>query len=161
MWRNIPTAPGYEVTSEGQVRNAKTGKIKKTTTSTIGYLVFGAYIDGKWKTIYLHHAVCEAFLGPRPVGSCVNHKDGDKANPRLENLEYVTQKQNIHHAIDTGLFNPCGEANGHAKLTEHQVRQIRSLAQGGQSTTSLSAMFNVGLPIISQIKHGSRWKHLL
>lgn len=52
----------------------------------------------------IHNLVMEAFVGPRPIGFEVNHIDGDKSNNNLWNLEYVTHKQNMLHAKETGLL---------------------------------------------------------
>lgn len=55
------------------------------------------------KGVMIHHLVAHVVLGPRPEGLVINHKDGIKTNNRPENLEYVTQAENIQHAIDHGL----------------------------------------------------------
>lgn len=63
-------------------------------------------IDGKKFNVRLHSLVAEAFLGPKPHGLDVNHKDGNKLNSKIDNLEYVTRSQNIRHAMKLGLINP-------------------------------------------------------
>lgn len=64
--------------------------------------------DGrKHKTI--HSLVAAAFLGPRPDGCDVNHIDGDKTNNAASNLEYVTRKENMQHAMATGLWTPSAD----------------------------------------------------
>lgn len=75
----------------------------------------------------MHHPVAAAFLGARPPGFRVNHKDGDKQNPRASNLEYVRSVENVRHAVAPGLWNHAGERNGHRQLTSDQVDQIRKL----------------------------------
>lgn len=107
-WR--PVKRGfYEVTRTGRVRRAIGGKgarLGKDLTvfiATTGYPIVNLCIDGKPSTERVHVMVAEAFIGPRPLGMQINHKDGNKKNPLPENLEYVTQAENAAHAGRTGL----------------------------------------------------------
>ena len=70
-----------------------------------GYAIYRMMVDGKKKHVKGHRIVLNAFLGVRPE-MCVNHKNGIKADNRLENLEWLTIAENNAHAIRTGLFNP-------------------------------------------------------
>ena len=76
-----------------------------------------------------------AFLGPVPDGYEVNHKSGDKSDSSAFNLEYVTRSENNLHAYRHGLMvnnlNFKGETHPNAKLTEEQVKEIRSQYQAG------------------------------
>ena len=63
--------------------------------------------DNKTKTAYVHHMVAEAFIGPRPDGAEVNHKDCDKTNNAVDNLEYVSRDENIAHALANGKGRWC------------------------------------------------------
>jgi hypothetical protein len=57
---------------------------------------------GRYATREVHGLVAEAFLGPR-MGRVVNHKDGNKANNILSNLEYVSPRENMNHALPVGV----------------------------------------------------------
>jgi hypothetical protein len=76
----------------------------KVHRSGNGYLTVNLWHAGKRATAYVHRLVAQAFIGPIADGMTVNHKDGDKANPALSNLEIVTHAQNMAHASRTGLF---------------------------------------------------------
>jgi hypothetical protein len=63
--------------------------------------------DNNPKNAYVHHLVAAAFLGPKPDGAEVNHKDCDKTNNALSNLEYVSRGENIAHALANGKGRWC------------------------------------------------------
>ncbi len=58
---------------------------------------------GKSMVYAVHRLVAICFIGPRPEGCGVNHKNGIKTDNRLDNLEYLTVAENTQHAIRTGL----------------------------------------------------------
>ena len=70
-----------------------------------GYAIYRMTVNGRKKHVKGHRIVLNAYLGQR-AEMCVNHKNGVKADNRLENLEWLTIAQNNAHAIRTGLFNP-------------------------------------------------------
>lgn len=117
----------YEVSNFGNVRravdgiNTKAGQLKKPSINTYGYLIIGAYDSGKRKNIFVHRAVMDAFVGPCPKGMAVNHKDGNKLNNHLDNLEYVTPKENMIHAAEHGL-TAKGERHGTKTKPESVLR---------------------------------------
>ncbi len=68
-----------------------------------GYAHVSLSIKQRITHCYVHHLVARAFLPPRPKGTQLNHKDGVKQNNRLKNLEYLTPKENVRHAMRLGL----------------------------------------------------------
>ena len=76
---------------------------------------------------YSHHVVLTAFVGPRPVGTEVCHRDGNPANNRLGNLRWDTRKANHADAIRHGTKGP-GELNPFAKYSDALIRRIRTKA---------------------------------
>ena len=159
-WRPISQVRGYDVSRSGMIRHAQKMNIKKQTINGGGYPVVGLWYKGNGTVCYVHDLVAVAFNGPKPKGFTVNHIDGNKRNNVPSNLEYITLRENTLHQHRTGLSKVRGSDNGHAKLTQHQVLEIRSRARNGERTGALANEFGVGSPIISQIKHGSRWRHL-
>lgn len=89
----------YMVYSDGRIKSLRLRKVfLKGFDNGKGYLYVGV---GGPKAI--HRIVAECFLGDKPLGYTVNHKDGNKLNNNIENLEYITRKQNYEHALSTGL----------------------------------------------------------
>ncbi len=159
-WRQVVGYEGvYEVSSLGNVRRG--GRMKQQTVAANGYLVVGLWANGKGRVCYIHDLVARAFIGEKGAGMSVNHMDGKKRNNKPENLEYLSLSSNAQHAWVNGLCNSRGENSAAAKLTEEQAKEIRRRAIAGERTCDLAAEFGVGSPIISQIKHGTRWRHQL
>ena len=111
----------YEVSNKGRVRSIARGypRLRKTPKHVVlGYPYLGLSDQGKMKTCYVHRLVGEAFI-PNPTNlEEINHKDGDKANNDVSNLEWVSHQQNMHHAIHV-LKNHAavtGQARVAAKL---------------------------------------------
>lgn len=103
IWKVVQDYPNYEVSNLGRVRNKKTGKILSPGLGGAGYFTIALYKDGKATTKNVHELVAAAFLGKKTKGMTVNHKDGDKTNNILSNLEIVSYAENLRHAYEHNL----------------------------------------------------------
>lgn len=113
-WRDAPGFEGrLQVSSYGRVRSLRVLSVPPTSTG------YRAMKFAKERQRYVHELVAAAFIGVRPVGYDVNHKDGNKLNNCPENLEYITRKANVHHAFRLGLLRH--------KLTESQMDAISDM----------------------------------
>lgn len=160
QWKPIAVVVGYEVSNLGRVRHTAKQSIKGSPANRAGYLVVNLWHRNKGTVCYVHDLVCAAFIGPKLPRMSVNHIDGDKSNNTPSNLEYISLTENTLHQHRTGLARVKGEANGQSKLTTDQVLEIKYRALLGERTKDLAHEFGVKAPIVSQIKHGSRWAHL-
>lgn len=103
IWKDIKNHEEfYEVSTEGRVRNKKTGKIIVGDINSIGYERVILYKPIR-KRYFKHRLVAEAFLGDIPVDYVVNHKNGIKTKNELDNLEIVSKSENDLHAFRSGL----------------------------------------------------------
>lgn len=107
IWKDVVGFEGkYKVSNRGNlISNARgTGwKPLKPTRHHSGYMLVRLASNRTYKNLNVHRIVADAFI-PNPEGKkTVNHIDGNKSNNTVENLEWATQKENINHAIDTGL----------------------------------------------------------
>lgn len=101
IWKQIKDFPLYEVSNLGRFKNSK-GKIRKWDYSSKKYIVVRISNEHQSINKSLHVLVIEAFIS-RPDYKCeVNHKDCNKSNNCLDNLEYVTHQENISHAVANG-----------------------------------------------------------
>ena len=100
IWCPIKGYEGlYEVSDQGRVRSLKSGKerILKPQRNTCGYLKFCLYKNGEHKMYLVHRLVAQTFI-PNPNNLPeVNHKDEDKTNNKVSNLEFCDKKYNINY----------------------------------------------------------------
>lgn len=123
------------------------------------YFSVGVMVDGVRKVENLHRVVAKTFI-PNPEGLPeVNHIDGNKGNNRVDNLEWVTSKDNSLHSTRI-LKKNIGSQNSASVLTEEDVYLIKRMIEEGVANTEVAAAFNVHHSTISKIKRGVNWKHV-
>ena len=102
-WKEIAGFEGiYEVSDLGRVKSlgnnkSRKEKILKPQKECSGYLQIGLYKDGHVKMLKIHRLVAEAFIPNTQGFNTVNHKDEDKTNNTVSNLEWMSQKDNINY----------------------------------------------------------------
>lgn len=152
----------YQVSNMGRIKNLTKEKILKPYHCTKGYLQVKLFKDKKSKIIITHRLVGITFL-PNPENKPqINHINGVKDDNRLNNLEWVTQSENILHAIETGLkISSKGTNHGMSKLTEKEVLEIRSKYIPKKYTTyKLALEYNVSRTLICYIINRKSWSHI-
>lgn len=103
--------------------------------------------------------VLMAFVGPCPAGKEACHKNGNPSDNRLSNLYWGTRTDNMADAKRHGTDNE-GERNGMSKLTEDDVRRIRSEVAAGRTQTEVAREYGVHQSLISNIVRHRRWSHV-
>ena len=149
----------YQINKAGKIIGKKGTTLK--VSNKLRYPAVNLFISGKRHRKYIHRLVLETFIGPCPNGMEANHKDGDKFNPNIENLEWVTKSENEKHAFKLGLKNNKGENCSKAKLKESEVLLIKKLLKYGYvSQRYIAKMFKVSQSAICDINRKRRWSHL-
>ncbi|MBE6156988.1 MAG: hypothetical protein E7161_04530 [Firmicutes bacterium] len=116
IWKSIEGYENYEISNLGNVKSLYNNIIRKPRIGKNGYYYITLWKNGKCKSKKNHRLVAEAFI-PNPDNlPQVNHKDGNKLNNCVDNLEWCTASYNVRHAIKNGLFNTnnlfkCGKEN--------------------------------------------------
>lgn len=170
-WVSIAGFVGfYEVSSHGRVRGISTdGNWRRKRGILTGYGGGKLYphvlltADGKRVTRNIHRLVAEAFI-PNPENfPQINHKDANKENNRVDNLEWCTCQQNQAHARSKQLQRiPKGTQCWNAKLTDDKVRTMRHRYQTeGITYKELAAEYGVHSGVVGMIIRREKWKHVL
>lgn len=103
-WKEIKDYENYEISNLGRVRNKKTGRILKPGKTRKGYLRVGLWKNGIKKLISVHRLAALAFLSNPNNYPEINHKDEDKTNNTVDNLEWCTREYNNNYGTRTQRF---------------------------------------------------------
>lgn len=169
QWKDVIGYKGiYQVSDEGRIRSCDrvvyispckrypnghekklSGRILKAWDSR-GYKHVNLHKDGVSKQVQVHRIVASAFVANTDNKPQVNHINGDKADNRAVNLEWVTQKENTIHA---------SAVLGHIsrKLTDEQIRTIR---EDSRSSRKIAADYGVSHTTVNDIKRGRFFEYV-
>lgn len=153
----------FEVSTDGQIRNVKTARIYKTYINHEGYKQICVSLGSrnKKRVFKIHKAIAETFIPNLDNKPVVNHKDGNKQNNYVANLEWTTCSENVRHAYDNGLAKAKqGVDNPWAKLTNEDVVYIREHYVPYDSlygARALGRKFNVNKNTIRDVANGKSY----
>jgi hypothetical protein len=136
-------------------------RILKPAIRTGGYYLV-TLGDGKGfrKNGSVHKLVAEAFI-PNPDNlPTVNHKDGNKLNNHVDNLEWMTGRDNCLHAIEIGLSKVRGSHCATAKLDEDRVGKMRQMFKDGAAIRDIALRFEIHYTHCWNVVTGRSWKHV-
>lgn len=154
--------PEFRATKDGRIIG-KRGKPLVGHIDRCGYKEVLLSENGKTKNYLAHRLILSTFI---PVVGMekydVNHKNGNKLDNRLENLEWCTRSENVKHAYDTGLEQKrCGEEHHAHKLTKEMVKYIRKVyikRDHKYGAAGLADMFGVDRTTIHDIVNQKTWR---
>lgn len=175
-WRPVPGHDGHEVSNLGRVRSLDrtltfkcrwghvvnrnhAGRILQPYTNKDGYLA--TKLAKKGKLYLVHQLVSMTYIGPRPDGLVVNHKNGNKKDNRPSNLEYVTPEENVRHAHRTGLVQIKGEQNWFASISNDDARMMADLFANGGTISDAMRRFGVKRGVAEKIRRGESWRSVV
>lgn len=171
IWKDVEGYEGhYQVSNLGKVRSLdrkvrykggwvsnRRGRLLKQASMKSGYKTVNLKKGGTRHTFLVHRLVLINFKGII-LNYQVNHKDGNKENNNLTNLEWMTGSENTKHSVENNL-NCYGEKHGGSKLKESEVKEI---LYGHKEMTQqeVAKIYGVAQTTISMIRTGINWKHL-
>lgn len=153
----------YYATDDGNIYSQKSSRNLSKHLDKDGYEKVRLITEDGRHTYSVHRLILETFNPvPNMINLQVNHKDGNKQNNNLSNLEWVTCQENIAHACQNNLrYNQQGENNNAAKLTENDVQQIIVLLLSHKYTQKeIGLQFNVSEDVVGAIKNKHNWIYL-
>lgn len=168
-FKQVAGFPSYFVNKDGIVVSFKITVLKhkkaRRPNGKVVYPTVGLHKNGKFHLRKaVHKLVAEAFLGPCPPGLECCHLDGDPKNTNVENLKYVSRKENHSHKILHGTAQR-GEKHPCAKLSQKDVASIKKEywfdGKNAGNARQLAKRFGVSKSTIVNVATGKKWKHLL
>ena len=166
IWRDVEGSGGmYKISTYSRVKSFKWGYAKILKPCLRGtYLAVNLFFGGKRNSLNIHVLAARTFI-PNPEDKPeVNHRDGNKFNCHISNLEWTTSAENTQHAFKMGLVTRAqGAENSRAKLTESQVREILRICIPGDRTFGIAALsrkFGTSESIIRRVVQGKTYKNV-
>lgn len=165
IWKDIPDYKGvYQVSNLGRIRSLdryvkrgksgffKEGQIQKLQNNGNGYLYKQLKHEGKHRNFYIHRLVLMVFIGERPDGMVICHKDGDTTNNNLDNLRYDTPLEN-----NIDQFRHGARKN---VLQNEAVLKIRKMYNEGYRPLDISKKLDINIHSVRSVANGKTYSWL-
>lgn len=157
-WKIMHQAPNYSISSKGRVRNNRNDHILKNSKDRYGYPRI--HLSSPRKTYTIHRLIMTNNTPESEWKEQVNHIDSNRENSTLENLEWVTAKENIQHVHKSNRnADVNGENNPMAKLDTEAVILIK-YSLTFLSNAKTAKLIGVSGTTIDRIRNGEAWKHI-
>ncbi|MBA42676.1 MAG: hypothetical protein CMF62_01530 [Magnetococcales bacterium] len=160
VWKKINNYDIYEISSLGEVRNINSKKIlSKHLRNGYYSICLWSNKQNKKSTVSMHRLVAQHFLPNNNDSLIINHKDGNKINNNVTNLEYVSYKENTKHAIDTGLQKPHYKKISQYDLNDNFIKSFNSIKEAEESTGVSNKHISSVCRGIRKTTGGYKWKY--
>ena len=163
----------YSVSNTGRILSKRKNKCLAFGDNGKGYLFVNLYSEKSIKRFYIHRLVAMTFLDNNENKTQVNHKDCDKSNNNVNNLEWNTAYENINHAVKNKRFYTSdyqkeqtskanrGVNNHLTKLKESQVIEIKIyLTENKYTQKQIAEKYGITRSNVGAIKRNKTWKHI-
>ena len=149
----------YAALECGNILSLRSGKHLKPITQKLGYKSIMLSQDGKRCVFLVHRLIAMSYIG-RDVRSQVqvNHKDGIKANNAVDNLEWMSSKDNVRHAVQTGLKD--SQFANAREVTDEQALGICHSLLSGNRPKKVAELFSTTVHVVNNIRHKKAYRHI-
>lgn len=156
-----PIYKEYLISEDGQVYSLHKNTLRKPVLTKHGYLRLFIHTNQNIVSCSIHRLVAETYI-PNPENKPeVNHINGVKTDNRVENLEWVTSKENKTHAISNGLYDSViGENHCFSTISDDTAKKICQCLEDGMRNKDIANMFGVTKDMIANIKAGRSYRHI-
>lgn len=165
----------YQVSNLGKIKSLDRyklikskikGRVLKPGVNNQGYYQISLNKDGKTKHVRINRIVAEVFIKNNENKQEVNHKDGNKQNNCVNNLEWVTPKENIQHAVKNNLINPVkGKKHYKSKKIRQYtkdnkfIKEYFSITEASKQTKILRSAISMCLTKKNKTAGGFIWRY--
>lgn len=164
MWKELSISQNYLINEEGCVKRKWNDKVLTQSKQKNGYLTVGINIGDKYKRCYIHRLVAEAFL-PNPNNyTDVNHKDYNKENNCVSNLEWCSRSNNLKHSYNYSNRDKNREHMKELATFNHEKmkKSVSQYSLAGELITTYSSIreaadaTGIAMQNISAVARGER-----
>lgn len=160
-WRTIDGHTKYQVSNLGRIRDQTKGAMRKPTVNSSNYKK--TVMDGK--NLYIHRLVAIAFIDNPDNLPEVNHKDGNKWNNKVDNLEWVSKSDNAKHAVSMGLRDVNGYtrykvAKSSRRFSPDEEAKIREMYESGMTKQEISNVIGCANSVIGDLINGNTYNKI-
>lgn len=148
----------YKVSKCGIVLGVK-GQPLAQCDNGRGYLIVGIFANGKWTSKGVHRLVAEAWLENADNQEEVNHKDCNRYNNSVDNLEWCSHSYNVAYSYSTGSRDVSGSNNANCKTDVETVHKICEMLQSGLSSAKIRDL-GYNYDLVRAIKSRKNWNEI-
>jgi hypothetical protein len=145
-WKPVPGFESYSVSNTGFIKSHKYGREYQLSSKPnhMGYIMCSMHHDGRACATAIHRLIGKLFLAPPEDPNCIflNHKDGNKTNNHVDNLEWCTQQRNVQHSIKVLKKFGSGPRKG-VGVTQETKDEALALYEAGEGAGAIGKKLGI------------------